>query len=220
MRKVKVGFLASMVLALASAAHSPAFAQSTASAQSPALSDQPSEQRLAAGEVEVHAAVGENHHGGQVTAAVMIHARPETVWRVMHECEEAPSYIPGLKRCRRLGAAADGSWEIIEHEVKYSWLMPAIRTVLRLDYRPWTIDFKSLSGDLKAEQGSWRVTRSADSSATIVEYELYVDPGFWVPPALVRASLRKELPEALEALRARVEHLEARALARNPSPAE
>jgi len=177
------------------------------------FSDSQSQRRLAAGEVAVHASVSDNRHGGQVSAAVMIHARPETVWDVMRDCEQAPSYIPGLRRCHRLSGAADGSWEIIEHEVKYSWLMPAVRSVLRLDYRPWQIDFRRVSGDLKAEQGMWLVQRLPDSSATIVEYELYVEPGFWVPPALVRASLRRELPAALEALRRRVEGLEAAALA-------
>jgi hypothetical protein len=200
MRCKQVGFLMAALLPL------------VAAAQPAAFSDQQSQQRLAAGEVAIHAQLTGNQHGGQVNAAVMIHARPETVWSVMRDCEQAPAYIPGLKRCRRIGAAADGSWEIIEHEMKYSWLMPAIHSVLRLDYRPWEIDFRSLSGDLKAEQGMWLVQRSADNSATIVEYELYVEPGFWVPPGLVRASLRHELPEALQALRSRVEHLEAATL--------
>jgi hypothetical protein len=184
----------------------------TALAQTPAFTDPQSQERLAAGEVEVSATLNDKRPGGQVKAAVMIHARPETVWNVMRDCERAPSYIPGLKQCHRLGAAADGSWEIIEHEVKYSWLMPAIRSVLRIDYRPWQMDFRSLSGDLKMEQGTWVLQRAADDSATIVEYELYVDPGFWVPPGLIRASLRKELPQALQALRSRVESLEAAAL--------
>lgn len=188
-----------------------------AAAQSPAFMDPQSQQRLAAGKIEVHAAINDHRPGGQVDAAVMIHAPAETVWSVMRDCEQAPTYIPGLRLCRRLDAAADGSWEIIEHEVKYSWLMPAIRSVLRIDYHPWQMDFRSLSGDLKTEQGTWLVEPSADDTSTIVEYELYVDPGFWVPPALIRASLRKELPAALRALRRHVESIEAAALGTPPT---
>lgn len=202
MRGKWMSFLAGTLLPLVAGAQPPA-----------AITDQ-SQQRLEAGEVVVHASVNDKRPGGQVEATVMIHARPETVWSVMHDCEQAPSYIPGLKHCRRIEAAADGSWEIVEHVMKYSWLMPAIRSVLRIDYRPWKMEFRSLSGTLKTEEGSWIVRRCAqDDSATIVQYELYVDPGFWVPPAIIRASLRRELPQALEALRAHAERVEAATLA-------
>jgi hypothetical protein len=38
-----------------------------------------------------------------------------------------------------------------------------------------------------------------------VEYQLHVDPGFWIPRVLVRHSLRTELPAALAAVRTRAE---------------
>ena len=47
--------------------------------------------------------------------------------------------------------------------------------------------------------------RTADGRCTDVEYELYLDPGFWIPQVLVTRSLRKDLPAALGGLRARVE---------------
>jgi hypothetical protein len=37
-----------------------------------------------------------------------------------------------------------------------------------------------------------------------VQYEVYVDPGFWVPQVLVNRSLRNDLPTALTGLRERV----------------
>jgi hypothetical protein len=205
MRSNQLGLLAGMLLPVVAAAQSAAFA------------DRESQAQLAAGKVAVSASIGGHEPGGQVHAAVKIHARPETVWHVMRECESAPSYIPGLKRCRRIDRASDGSWEIIEHEVKYSWLMPAIHSVLRLEYRPWEIDFHRLSGDLKAEDGTWRVQGADNGKATIVEYQLHVEPGFWVPSAIVRASLRRELPAALLALRSRVESIEAQGPRRTAS---
>ena len=45
------------------------------------------------------------------------------------DSEHAPQFIPGLKRCRRIQVAADGTWELIEREVKFSWLMPTIHTL-------------------------------------------------------------------------------------------
>jgi carbon monoxide dehydrogenase subunit G len=167
------------------------------------------QQRLAVGEVVVRSAVDEHDSRARVQAAVRIHAPPQLVWDVLEDCERASSFIPGLKRCRRISAAADGSWEIIEHEFKYSWLMPTIHSVFRMDNQPpERMQFRRLSGDLKDEQGIWRLIRAADGSTT-VEYEVEIDPGFWIPRTLVRHTLRKELPAALLALRTRTETLEA-----------
>jgi len=162
--------------------------------------------RLAAGEIVVRADVEDRAQRGHVAAAIRINAPPEAVWKVLTDCEHAPAFVPGLKRCRLLERSADGSHDLIEHEVRYSWLMPTIRSVLRADYqRPLRMDFRRVGGDMKDEEGSWRLERQAEGQATIVEYRLYVDPGFWIPQALVRHSLRVELPAALQALRARVE---------------
>jgi hypothetical protein len=105
--------------------------------------------------------------------------------------------------------APDNSWEIIEQESKYSWLMPSVTTIVRADYkRPQRIDFKRVGGDLKDETGTWVLESSSPAThdnTTIVEYELHVDPGFWIPRVLVRHSLRTELPAALTAIRSRAE---------------
>jgi coenzyme Q-binding protein COQ10 len=178
-------------------------------AQSGWLEDPQVQQRLAHGQVVVSTAtaIDPERPRGRVRAAVRIKASPEAIWRVMTDCAQTPSFVPGLKGCRRIDGAADGSWEDIEHEVRYSWLLPTIRYVFRAHYdRPHRIDFRRTSGDLKEEEGTWLLTQTPDASATVVEYEVYVDPGFWIPQVLVSRSLRKDLPAALSGLRDRVEH--------------
>jgi len=169
------------------------------------IHDQTVQQQLAAGQVAVRMLFAGDQSRMQVRAAVRVNATPETIWRVLTDCEHAANFIPGVKSCRRVQSAPDESWEIVEQEAKYSWFMPAVTTMIRAEYqRPHRIDFKRLSGDLKQEDGSW-VLESAADAATIVEYELYVDPGFWIPRVLLRHSLRSELPAALTAVRTRAE---------------
>jgi len=149
-----------------------------------------------------------------VRAAVRINAGPESIWHVLTDCDHAASFIPGVKRCHRLEMAPDDSWVIVEQEAKYSWLMPAVKCIIRADYkRPRRIEFKRLSGDLQEEEGVWMleptntpVSDATSTPVTTVVYDLYVDPGFWIPRVLLRHSLRSELPEAFNALRARVEN--------------
>lgn len=165
-------------------------------------------ERLAAGEVVVTtaAAIDPGRPRGRVLAAVLIKASPEAIWRVMTDCKQAPLFVPGLKRCSRIAGAADGSWEDFEQVVQYSWFLPTVRYVVRAAYdRPRRIQFRRIRGDLKDEEGSWLLAPTPDGSATLVQYEVYVDPGFWVPQVLVNRTLRKDLPAALAGLRDRAQ---------------
>ena len=176
------------------------------------IDDQTVQRQLADGQVAVHVAFDGDGSRVLVNAAVRIKASPEVIWAVLTDCDHAASFIPGVKSCRRVQAAPDGSWEIIEQESKYSWLMPSVTTIVHADYkRPQRIDFNRVSGDLKDEQGTWLLEEGTHrpSDAVTVQYELHVDPGFWVPRVLVRHSLRTELPAALAAMRARAESIEA-----------
>ena len=180
----------------------------TAAAQGAWIDAPGVQQRLAAGEVVVTtaAAIDPGRPRGRILAALLIKAPPQAIWAVMTDCKQAPLFVPGLKRCSRIGGAADGSWEDFEQEVQYSWFLPTVRNVLRATYdRPRRIQFRRISGDLKDEEGSWLLTPTPGGAATLVQYEVYVDPGFWVPHVLVSRTLRKDLPAALAGLRARAQ---------------
>ena len=198
-------------------------------AQSSWAEDPTVQQQLAGGQVAVEVLSDGDGPRTRLRAAVKVNATPEAIWSVLTDCDHAAGFIPGVKHCHRVQTAADGSWEIIEQEAQYSWYMPTVKCVMRLDYkRPQRIDFKRISGDLKEGSGEWLLLPeghpgpsagtagaspapvAAAGGATIVEYELNVEPGFWVPRVLLRHSLRSELPAALTALRERAESVSAR----------
>lgn len=186
------------------------FASTVASAQPEWIRDPGVQRRLTGGEVVVETAPAADpaRPHGRIRAAVLIRAQPEAIWTVMTDCRETLQFVPGLKSCRRVNGAPDGRWEDFEQEIHYAWYLPMVRYVFRADYdRPRRIDFHSLSGDLKEEEGTWVLTPTADGTATIVEYEMYVEPGFWIPQALVSHTLRKDAPAVLTGLRKRVEKL-------------
>jgi polyketide cyclase/dehydrase/lipid transport protein len=189
-----------MALALAFSADAPA--------QTGWLAPPATQQRLAAGEVVVQTATGNDSARleGRVRAAVWIRAPAQAIWDAVTDCRQAVAFVPGLRSCRRVDRAPDGRWEEFEHEVRYAWYLPSVRYVFRADYDPpRRIDFHRVSGDLKEEAGSWRLTAAPVVAATQVEYELYVQPGFWIPQTLITRALRRDLPAALTALRERVE---------------
>jgi hypothetical protein len=106
-----------------------------ASAQPGWLEDPAVQRRLTGGEVVVQTAAAADpaRPWGRVRAAVLIRARPEAIWSVMTDCRQTPSFVPGLKSCRRVDGAPDGRWEDIEQEIRYSWFLPTVRYVFRAD---------------------------------------------------------------------------------------
>jgi coenzyme Q-binding protein COQ10 len=140
---------------------------------------------------------------GMVEAAILIDAPAESIWQIMVNCHEIPTFVPGLKSCRVL--AAGENWEIIRHEVKWIWFLPKLSYVFRAVYRPnRQIDFVKIEGDLREMRGSWRLTPLSETGQTIVRYSVYLDPGFFVPQWVVRQSLKSDLPAMLAALRTEV----------------
>jgi uncharacterized membrane protein len=179
-----------------------ALAPVAAPAQSAWLAAPPTLNRLDAGEIVVRI----EPDGKHVSAAVVIHAPAEVIWKVITDCEDAPKFMPGMKACRRLQAAPDGSWENIEREFKYSWAMPAAHDIVHTEYhKPQRIDFQRLSGSFKEEKGAWVLTTDADGVNTVLEYQFYIDLGYWVPHSLIQHSLLNELPAAMKAVRERAE---------------
>jgi uncharacterized membrane protein len=177
-----------------------------ATAQSPWLEDPAVQEQLAAGEIVVRL----EPDGQHVAAAVTIRAPVEVVWQVITDCENAHTFMPGMKACRRLESAPDGSWANIEREFKYSWLMPAAHDIVRTEYhKPHRIEFRRLSGDFRDEKGAWLLAGTPDAETTLLEYQFYIDLGFWLPHSLIQHSLRSELPAAMNAVRHRAEAVQA-----------
>jgi hypothetical protein len=156
--------------------------------------------RLSSGAVAVDTIVNGEASGGTVEAAIRIHASAREIWPLITQCRYAAWLIPGLKSCRTLETAPDGSWADIEHVIQYSLFAPTMHSVFRAEFHPpYRMDFHRISGNLEHEVGSWNLLPSAGDTTTVV-YRVSLQPGFWIPNFVVRRTLHKELPAALRSL--------------------
>ena len=159
--------------------------------------------QLKSGAVLVAVQQADEPSKGMVEATILIDAPAESIWQIMVNCHEIPTFVPGLKACRVL--AAGENWEIIRHEVKWIWFLPRLSYVFRAVYQQnRQIDFVKIEGDLREMKGTWRLTPLNETGQTIVRYSVYLDPGFFVPQYIVRQSLKADLPAVLTALRSEV----------------
>lgn len=159
--------------------------------------------QLKEGNILVYSQRNQGQQKGMVEALVLIDAPAKTIWKIMTDCPGAPTFVPGLKKCKVLNSGA--TWEIIRHEVKWIWFFPTISYVFRADYRMnRQIDFVRIKGDLREMRGKWRLFPLKKVGQTIVHYEVYLDPSFFIPQWLVKRALLKDLPDMLAALRTKV----------------
>jgi hypothetical protein len=170
--------------------------------------------QLNAGQVIVQSGFDAKQARVNVDAAIRVHATAQTLWPLITRCDSASLLIPGLKHCKELSSAPDGTWAVVEHDIKVAALLPTVHSVYRADYHaPYRMNFHRIAGDMKDEVGVWLLQPSADGQSTTIEYRVAMQPGFFVPHGMVRRSLKKQLPAALVALRKRAEHPSSAALA-------
>ena len=163
--------------------------------------------RMSKGEVLVKIDESGGAEKGRVQAAILIKSPARQIWKVMNDCDGAPKFVPGLKSCKIL--QHEDHSEVIEHKVKFTWLLPTLTYVFRAEYQEFKrIDFRKVGGELKELQGTWLLEESNDGQETYVIYSVYLDPGFIVPQWLVRHILKGDLPDLLTALRNRVSELD------------
>ena len=157
-------------------------------------------------EVLVPPSADGNHADGTFRAAIEIDAPAERVFLTMTDCAQALMFVPHLERCTVLETAADGSWQIIRHEVSYDWFLPRASYVFRAQSEPFArVRFSSVRGDFRENDGVWELIPRRDGAATIVTYRAQVVPRFYVPRWVMVAGLKRDLPALLQGLRARCE---------------
>lgn len=139
---------------------------------------------------------------GVVAAAIDIPVSPAVLWSAMLDCGRAARIVSGLSSCRVLERDPKGQWDVREHVVRWSWLMPSTRSVFRSVYEPpQRIRFNRVAGDLKSLDGEWVLQELPGGEATRVHYMATVDPGIPVPRPLLRAAIESDVPRTLKALR-------------------
>jgi hypothetical protein len=140
-----------------------------------------------------------------VKLATEIDAAPAAIWEVLKACEVAPEYVPHVVSCRKLEELAGGRADLFVQTVKPIFFVPSFEHVFRLDYTPYTrIDVNRVSGPIAAMKGTWWLLPQVNGRVLLI-YELALDPGMPIPRFMVRATLKRDLPKVLSAVRERAE---------------
>jgi hypothetical protein len=159
---------------------------------------------------------------GLIHAAIDIAAPPRTVRSVLTDCRLAAKLVVTVTRCRVVQADPQARWDVRDQVTRGGLFFPALRNVFRSDYQPYSlIRFHRVSGDLKIEEGEWRLEPLAGGAGTRVIYTNRVAVNLFAPAFIVRAGVRRDTPKVLMNLRREslAAFYQARTAAKLPLPA-
>ena len=160
---------------------------------------------IAAGEVQAYVLHSDRPATAEIQVAVEIDAPATAIWDVLKACEISPEYVPNVQSCTKLEELDGGRAELFKQTIKPVFFLAPFEHVFRLDYTPYTrIDVNRVSGPIAHLQGTWWLLPQANGRILLV-YELALDPGMPIPRFLVRATLKRDLPKVLAAVRERAE---------------
>jgi polyketide cyclase/dehydrase/lipid transport protein len=141
----------------------------------------------------------------EVKVAAEVDAPATAVWDVLKACEIAPEYVPNVVSCRKVEELDGGRADLFVQTIKPIFFVPAFEHEFRLDYTPYTrIDVNRVSGPIAHMQGTWWLLPE-DNGRMLLVYELALDPGMPIPRFFVRATLKRDLPRLVAAIRERAE---------------
>ena len=142
-----------------------------------------------------------------IDVAIRIDAPAESIWSVLTACNTAPEYVPHVVDCELIETVDDGTAQLFNQTVKPAFFLPRFEHVFRLDYQPYQrIDVHRVSGPIAHMEGSWWLREQGDGIVLLL-HSLQLNPGIPIPRFLVRATLRRDVPRLLAAIRERAEAL-------------
>jgi hypothetical protein len=160
---------------------------------------------ITANEVQVYVEKSDRPLTSEVKVAVEIDAPATAIWDVLKACEISPEYVPNVQSCTKLEELDGGRADLFKQTIKPIFFLPTFEHVFRLDYTPYTrIGVNRVSGPIAHMQGTWWL-EPQDNGRILLVYELSLDPGMPIPRFLVRATLKRDLPKVLAAVRERAE---------------
>ena len=160
---------------------------------------------IAAREVQIFVERSDRPLTAEVKLAAEIDAPATAIWDVLKACEIAPEYVPNVQSCKKLEELDGGRAELFVQTIKPVFFLPTFEHEFRLDYTPYSrIDVNRVSGPIAHMQGTWWLLPE-DNGRILLVYEFALDPGMPIPRFLVRATLRRDLPKVISAVRERAE---------------
>lgn len=131
-----------------------------------------------------------------VEAKILISRPPEKVWSVVADPETLMSQERKVQKVKVLSRSANK--QNVAFSVSMTRLFPPFNYVLLQELSPpHLLRFHRVSGSFKDIQGSWKLSPVEQGSKTILTYTLQLDPGPFIPRAMLLGAVKSDLPSMM-----------------------
>lgn len=154
--------------------------------------------RLEAGELLVTSERKSDRARAQ--AIGLVDAPPDVVWDVITDYDGYREFMPMTVESRV--ERVDGNAVDLFMELKVLVKRIRYRIRLVLDPAARTVDWEKIDGDLKGNDGSWRLA-AYESGRTLATYSVRLEIGFFVPAVIADRLTKGSFPALFKAVRER-----------------
>lgn len=128
-----------------------------------------------------------------------IHAKPEQVWQILTDYENANAIFPCVKHCKVLRDR--GNVKEVEQQIKPTGVPGSFTYVIEITETPNRLQqWHRLRGDFTEVEGFWKLEPAEDGS-TNVTYASFCSGGLFMPQALIKRQFRVDNPGVMAALK-------------------
>lgn len=137
-----------------------------------------------------------------IKAIFRINAAPGAVYETLRDATRFPEFMPDTREVR---IEETGPGYQIAYFHGGEGLFESNITLKRAyDDRSCRISWSLVKGRPRAVTGFWQIEKASDGSGAVVTYVNHIDAGTWIPDAIARAFIRKNISQIAENLRKRV----------------
>lgn len=139
------------------------------------------------------------------TSKILIKTRPEVVWKILTDYNNADAIFNNLKDC---GLVEDkGHKKVVRHEVQPTGLPGRFKYTLEITETPnHMLEWHRVRGDFREVDGYWKLEPADGGKHTLATYSAYINGGLFLPPPLVKRQIRVDMPIVLATLKKEAEN--------------
>ncbi len=140
-----------------------------------------------------------------LTAGVLVNASPETLWEVITDYPNLPTFVPNLVESR-IVKEGQPLQVFQKGELNLPLFTLTARVLLEIqETPPKEAHFRALEGDFKVMEGCWSIHPEANSQSCLLVYTTLLVPRFSLAQSLLLSYLVKQVQEQLKAIKKEAE---------------
>jgi hypothetical protein len=144
----------------------------------------------------------DGHH--YQVSRILIATAPLVIWQILTNYDHLSKVFENMKKCQIV--SQKGNEKVIYQEVQPLPPFGTLKCTLNVkEHFPSSIEFQSVGGDMKVDDGFWRLDPVHNGKATLVTFGKYVDMNIPFIKPIILHHLRVIMPKVLITLKIEAE---------------